>query len=73
MSNTQKRTAGLVFLAGLLVLQPAVMSAPAVFPTGVTIHEEGVAEGHVLLGGQDGNVYLIDAAGNAVHSWTTLP
>ena len=52
----------------VLLCSTAAFADPTVFPDGVTIHEEGVYEGYLVIpvGGQ---VHMLDVQGNAVHVW----
>jgi hypothetical protein len=65
-----KCAAILSVLAGALALVASAFGFWTVYPDGVTIHEAGVAEGYVLFGAQDGNVYLVDVDGAVVHTWS---
>jgi uncharacterized repeat protein (TIGR01451 family) len=65
-----KRTVAATALAGSLLLMPHALAAPSVYPFGVTIHQEGVAEGYVIFHAQDNRVHLMDVAGTDVHRWS---
>jgi len=64
-----RHAAILTTLVGALFLLSSALAYPTVYPDGVTILEDGVAEGYVLFGARDGLVYLIDVEGNVVNTW----
>jgi uncharacterized repeat protein (TIGR01451 family) len=51
-------------------LAPAAWGYPTVYQEGVTIHNPGVAEGHVLFATQTGLLYLLDESGAVLHTWS---
>ena len=66
-----KQAAILSVLTGVLVLLAGPFAAPTVYPDGLTIREEGVAEGYVMFGAQGlgSLIRLVDVDGNDVHTW----
>jgi len=64
-----KLAAILSALAGAFVLVANAFAIPTVYPSGVTIHEPGVSDGHVIFRAADGQVHLIDVDGTELHTW----
>lgn len=64
-----RKTARVGALISTLVLATCVFAYPTVFPTGVTINEPGVSEGYFVIANGP-VVYLMDADGTQLHSWT---
>jgi len=63
-----KPAAILSLFAGTLVLMTGALAGPTVWPTGVTVHEEGVSDGYLVFDSGDIQ-HLVDIHGNEVHQW----
>lgn len=66
-----KVTIAAAALAGAIVLGTGALAYPTIFDTGVTINEPGVSEGYFIIP-EGPIVYMLDADGTQLHSWTPL-